>query len=330
MCLRLVIHDLSKAHHKIDHAQARKGAEMNSDRRRIHRMFRALAVSAVSVTAAIGAIGPAQAQVAYRSEAPVASAGFVATGQRSAVQLDTDAQPLTATDILLVDRVRQAGMWEEAASSMALTKASSARVRQIATMILAQHKQLDQIDITAAKKLNHTLPTDPTPEQQRWLGEMQGSSGARFDDIYVQRLRAAHGAVFSVIAAVRANTRNDVVRQLAVQSNGFVLNHMSYLESTNLVQYNELPTVVSPASGPLTKAAGKSAHGGIAIPLIWLILAVALIAGMGASTRMIKPRAFGGRHAGEGREAPAMAYTSRSARPQEEYATPYPRPRART
>jgi predicted outer membrane protein len=321
MCLRLVIHDLSKAHYKIDQLQARKGAEMKSDRRHIQRMFRVLAVSAVTVTAAIGAIGPAQARVG----------GFAASAPRSAVQLDTDAQPLTATDILLVDRVRQAGMWEEAASSMALTKASSARVRQIATMILAQHKQLDQLDITAAKKVNLTLPTDPTPEQQRWLGEMQGSTGARFDDIYVQRLRAAHGAVFSVIAAVRANTRNDVVRQLAVQSNGFVLNHMSYLESTNLVQYNELPTVVSPASGPLTKAAGKSAHGGIAIPLIWLILAVALIAGMGASTRMIKPRAFGGRHAGEGREGPAMAYTSpRSARPQEEYATPYPRPRART
>jgi predicted outer membrane protein len=304
---------------------------MNSDRRRIQRMFRALAVSAVAVTAALGAIGPAQAQVAEHSEAPVASAGLVAAAPRTGVQLDTDAQPLTATDILLVDRVRQAGMWEEAASSMALTKASSARVRQIATMILAQHKQLDQIDIAAAKKVNLTLPTDPTPEQQRWLGEMQGTTGARFDDIYVQRLRAAHGAVFSVIAAVRANTRNDVVRQLAVQSNGFVLNHMSYLESTNLVQYNELPTVVSPASGPLTKAASKSAHGGIAIPMIWLILAVALIAGMGASTRMIKPRSFGGRHAGEGREGPVPVYAGpRSARSQEEYATPYPRPRART
>ncbi|MEK8109355.1 hypothetical protein NKG94_41275 [Micromonospora sp. M12] len=51
-----------------------------------------------------------------------------------------------------------------------------------------------------------SIPSEPTAEQKGWLAEMQKASGARFDQIFVTRLRVAHGKIFPVIGAVRAST----------------------------------------------------------------------------------------------------------------------------
>ena len=216
---------------------------MISDRRGVRRrLLRVFVLSALAAVAVVGPVGAAQAHVGQvaadggygtdptdAAQAPTSSGADQDPG--GAVTLDTqEAQPLTAVEIDFVRRVRLAGLWEIPASKMAMAKGAEPRVRQIGQMISAQHVQLNALDAVAAKKLGVTLPTVPTGEQQRWLGEMQGATGSEFDQIYVDRLRAAHGKIFAAIAVVRASTTNDVVRTLAIQANGFVLNHMSYLE----------------------------------------------------------------------------------------------------
>jgi len=208
--------------------------------------------------------------------------------------LDTAPELLTAADKDFVMKVRLAGLWEMPAGQMAASKGAEPRVREIGKIIAGQHQQLDALDQTAARELNLKLPNQPTSEQQRWLDEMQGATGADFDAIFTMRLRAAHGKIFPAIAAIRAGTQNDVVRQLAQDANKFVIGHLTMLESTGYVQYDELPHVAAPATGPLAKASAKASSGGIAVPLIWLILGVSLVAGMIATSRMIKPRNFGG------------------------------------
>jgi hypothetical protein len=171
-------------------------------------------------------------------------------------------------------------------------------------MIASQHVRLDSLDRAAAKELGIELPNQPTSEQRRWLDEMTDASGTAFDDIFVQRLRAAHGKIFPAIGLVRATTENDTVRKLAQSSNAFVLTHLTLLESTGLVRYDELPKAAAPATGPIAAAARRSANGGIATPVIWMILATALIAGAVFTTRMIRPRAFGNGQKGRRRASP--------------------------
>lgn len=142
--------------------------------------------------------------------------------------------------------------------------------------------------MNAAKELGVALPNKPTSEQRRWLDEMTDASGAEFDDIFVARLRAAHGKIFPAIGVVRASTENDVIRKLAQSANAFVLNHLTLLESTGLVRYDELPKAVAPATGPIAAAAKRSGDGGLATPVIWIILATALVTGAVFTTRMIR------------------------------------------
>jgi hypothetical protein len=129
---------------------------------------------------------------------------------------------------------------------MAAKKGVNRRVRQIGTLISTEHKQLDAIVLRAARQVGVELPNEPNADQQQWLAEMAAASGAEFDQVFIDRLRAAHGKVFPVIGQVRAGTRNTVVRQLAQSANVFVLGHLTYLESTGLVEYSALPAPPQP------------------------------------------------------------------------------------
>ncbi|MFC0528650.1 DUF4142 domain-containing protein [Phytohabitans kaempferiae] len=204
---------------------------------------------------------------------------------------------LGATDLALLNGVRLAGLWEMPAGQMAAERGSQERVRQVGAQIAAEHAELDQLVVDAANKLGVQLPTEPNAEQQKWLDEMRGASSNReFDRIFVDRLRAAHGKIFPVIGAVRSGTRNDIVRQLAQDSNRFVLNHLTLLESTGLVRYAELPPALLPADQPkidsLQEAAlARTAAGSGFNPMvIWIVVLTAAVLGIGGTWRLFRPR----------------------------------------
>lgn len=155
-------------------------------------------------------------------------------------------ESLTAADRDFLVKVRLAGLWETPAGLMAVEKGVSPRVREIGQMIGSQHRQLDALVVQAAAELGVPLPDEPNADQTRWLEEMRAATGAQFDYIFVDRLRVAHGKVFSAVANIRAGTRNAVVRRLAQSANGFVLTHMTLLESTGLVDYTALPLPPQP------------------------------------------------------------------------------------
>ncbi|MFC7544938.1 DUF4142 domain-containing protein [Plantactinospora sp. GCM10030261] len=230
----------------------------------------------------------------YRGFA-AAMAGFVA----ALVLLPSAAQAapagptqLTAADQALLDGVRMAGLWEIPAGQMAAEKGKRQRVRDIGAEIAKQHVELDQLAVEAANKLGAQMPNEPNADQKQWLKEMQTSSGDRFDQTFVTRLRAAHGAIFPVIGAVRASTRDPVVRKLADEANKFVGDHMTMLESTGLVRYNELPPPALPVTQDDSVLARARANAGPVAPvnstIIWVVLLAALATGAIATIRVFR------------------------------------------
>jgi len=201
---------------------------------------------------------------------------------------------MNAADMTLLNGVRTAGLWEMPAGQMAAQKGSSQKVRQIGQMIADQHVQLDELVVAAANELGATIPSTPTAQQQGWLNEMQNAKGAQFDQTFVTRLRAAHGKIFPIIGAVRASTRNPVIRKLCDQTTIFVMNHMKLLESTGLVQYEKLPPAAMPPAQDLSSLGMAQANAGVAPPVnpvvLWgLFIGMAGIACL-ASFRVLRGR----------------------------------------
>jgi predicted outer membrane protein len=244
-------------------------------------------LAVVAVALAVTALLLAQSTPALADEGP----GGVAVPD-SPIGNGSSA-PLTPADRDFVVRVRLAGLWEIPAGAMAAQKGIDPRVRQVGQEIAAQHVRLDQLTRTAAAQLGVALPNRPTYEQRGWLTQMRQAQGADFDRVFVERLRAAHGLIFSAIAATRSGTHNDVVRRLAQEANQFVMTHMTLLESTHLVDFaDDVPTPPNPPplhiDQPLP-VQSRSDAGGAAPPVIWGVLALGLLAGLAAAARIVRP-----------------------------------------
>jgi predicted outer membrane protein len=154
---------------------------------------------------------------------------------------DTRYGPLSAADVKLMTLVRETSLREITTSQWALERSTNPQVRSAAQMIITQHVQLQQEDLAAAAKLGLQLPDQPSADMQVGIDRMAKETGKVFDDDYANTLRQAHGEAFILIAQVRADTRNTVVRPLADSANDFIKMHINVLEKTGDVDYSQLP-----------------------------------------------------------------------------------------
>jgi putative membrane protein len=144
-------------------------------------------------------------------------------------------QPLTALDREFLTVIRFANLWEIPMGQLAAQRGTTQTVRDVGATLAADHTKLD-VDIKKlAGQFGVPLPERPTSSQQSWITEISGTSGPQFDRTFADRLRAAHGTVFGLVANVRAGSRNEVIRAFAQQANQIVMKHMTLLESTGLV-----------------------------------------------------------------------------------------------
>ena len=202
----------------------------------------------------------------------------------------TPTGPLGPTDRDLLVRVRTAGLWEGPAGQMAQERAGSDKVKEVGHHLQTDHQALDVQVRAVAAQLGVQLPNEPTAEQKGWLAELSSKTGTDFDRTFADRLRAAHGKVFAIVAAVRAGTRNDTIRAFAQTGITVVMKHMTLLESIGLVNYEALPTPAPPAIAPASARLGPKSSTGINPNLVWLVLGIALIAGLVTAARVVRPR----------------------------------------
>jgi predicted outer membrane protein len=149
--------------------------------------------------------------------------------------------PLGPADRDLLIKVRLAGLWEGPTGQQAEQMASRPEVREVGGKLATEHAQLDEIVRNAANQLGVMLPSSPTTQQVAWMNEIASKAGSDYDRTFVQIVREAHGQVLPIISEVRASTRNELVRQFAIDSAEFVNRHHQYLESTGLVDFAALP-----------------------------------------------------------------------------------------
>ncbi|WP_410639880.1 DUF4142 domain-containing protein [Amycolatopsis sp. lyj-346] len=225
---------------------------------------------------------------------------LLAPGSASLAQTNA----ISDTDAVLLTKVRQAGLWEMPSGMMAMEKGSPI-VQKVGFAIMMDHGRLDVATRALSRKLNSPVPDQPSEEQRGWLAEqMAASPGPEFDRVFANRLRAAHGSVFAVLAQLRAGTRNADVRAFATVGNQAVMRHMSILESTGMVDYTALP-----APAVSTTAAPSGIQLGLDTSQIAVVGALFLLVGGGLFyvLRQIKS------NRGRGRTArPATARTGGS------------------
>nr|WP_044363778.1 DUF4142 domain-containing protein [Streptomyces natalensis] len=150
--------------------------------------------------------------------------------------------PLTAMDRDFLRKVKLAGLWEMPAGRQAQDRGKTPAVRTAGRHLVAGHTELNRLVDQAGQMLGIPLPNQPSPEQQSWLAQISNAQEDDFAPLFAELLRRSHGKVFGLIALVRDQTRNTVVRALANRANATVLDHITVLEKTGDVNFSTLHT----------------------------------------------------------------------------------------
>ncbi|MFG2348884.1 DUF4142 domain-containing protein [Streptomyces phaeochromogenes] len=163
-----------------------------------------------------------------------------ASSSPSRIIARTATGPLTEADRDFVVKVRAAGLWEFPSGELALTKGTTQPVRTAGEHLISGHAALDAECRLIAPQLGITLPNQASPQQQGFVATLTADHGKQFDTDLANILRVTHGQIFPAVAKIRATTENSLVRELADQANDTVLDHISVLEKTGLVDFDSV------------------------------------------------------------------------------------------
>ncbi|MGW2820077.1 DUF4142 domain-containing protein [Streptomyces sp. NPDC001443] len=158
----------------------------------------------------------------------------------SRVIAQTQWGPLTEADRDFVVKVRAAGLWEYPVGQMGLQKGQSKGVITASQHLIDGHAALDTTCRKIAPMLNITLPDLASPQQQGFVTTLNADSGKQFDTDFANILRMTHGSIFNTVAKIRSTTENTLVRALADQANDTVLDHITVMEKTGLVDFDQV------------------------------------------------------------------------------------------
>ncbi|KPI10828.1 protein of unknown function DUF4142 [Actinobacteria bacterium OK074] len=189
----------------------------------------------------------------------------------NAQTVSTQFGPLSALDREFVTKVRLAGLWELPAGQQAEQKGTTEAVRVAGEHLVDGHTYLDARVRDVAARLGLALPNQPTAQQRGWLTTLDTAQGETYDRDFANLLRQAHGRVFTLVAQVRATTRNSLVRDLADDANTTVLDHIKVLEATGFVDFDALAQDAATSTpAPLTSPPdppGPTADPGTPVPV---------------------------------------------------------------
>jgi putative membrane protein len=158
-------------------------------------------------------------------------------------------QPLSDLDREFLTVIRFANLWEIPMGNLAAERGNTQVVKDVGKVLATDHTNLDVAVKKLADQFGVRLPEKPTSSQQGWIADISSKTGEAFDNTFADRLRAAHGTVFGLVAEIRAGTRNDVIRQFAQTANEIVMKHMTLLEGTGHV---------SPEHGMFAEASART------------------------------------------------------------------------
>lgn len=119
----------------------------------------------------------------------------------NAAKMDTNKMDSTAvkpgitvdsTDAKFAVEAANGGMAEVAVAKLAQQKATNAKVKDFANMMVTDHSKANEELMALAKSKNITLPATVTPDKQKEMDDLNKKTGADFDKAYVDAMVDGH------------------------------------------------------------------------------------------------------------------------------------------
>jgi putative membrane protein len=123
-----------------------------------------------------------------------------------------------ADDAKFVTTAASDGMAEVNAGKLAQQKASSARIKSFASMMVTDHSKAGDELAAIAKTKNITLPTGPDADQQKMAADLSSKSGKDFDKAYVDGMVDGHEKAVKLFTDASQNCKDADLKAFATKT----------------------------------------------------------------------------------------------------------------
>ena len=121
-------------------------------------------------------------------------------------------------DAKFVTTAANDGMAEVAAGKMAATKATSARVKGFADMMVTDHTKAGDELAALAKTKNITLPAAPDADAQKKADDLSKKTGKDFDKAYVDAMVDGHESAVKLFTDASQNCKDADLKAFATKT----------------------------------------------------------------------------------------------------------------
>lgn len=148
-------------------------------------------------------------------------------GAATVAAIKPTSAKLSDADQSLMMEVAKGGMMQLEVSKVAVQKASSDEVRQLAQAEVDEQTGLsDKLKAIASAK-GVTLPSTPDTETQAMVTTLQGKSGADFDKMYVSESGVkGHEKLDAVMSKVKSNASDSNLKDVEKAAHPLVKTHL--------------------------------------------------------------------------------------------------------
>jgi putative membrane protein len=129
-------------------------------------------------------------------------------------------------------RIHMANLFEIQSSEQAVTKASTAEVKKLATMMVAAHTKMGAEMQTLATSKGITLPAEMTNEQKRDLDDLNEKTGIDYDKQYTDLMKNKHEDVIKDLEKINEKSEDAEIKQFATKGIPEIRSHHDMIVST--------------------------------------------------------------------------------------------------
>jgi putative membrane protein len=123
------------------------------------------------------------------------------------------------------------GMAEVALGKLAQAKASNAKVKEFADMMVMDHGKANDELMALAKSKNITLPVAPSADKQKEMDELGKKSGADFDKAYVDAMVDGHKKTVSLFEDGAKNVKDADLKAFIDKTLPTIKTHLQHIEA---------------------------------------------------------------------------------------------------
>ncbi|MES2279645.1 MAG: DUF4142 domain-containing protein [Bacteroidota bacterium] len=122
------------------------------------------------------------------------------------------------------------GMAEVAIAKLAQTKATSAKVKEFADMMVADHGKANEELMALAKSKNITLPATVSADKQKEMDDLGKKTGADFDKAYVDAMVDGHKKTVDLFTDESKNAKDADLKAFVDKTLPTIKMHLEHIQ----------------------------------------------------------------------------------------------------